>query len=197
MSESTQGNAMRIVRYHSLQVTPWKNGGGVTREITRFPADSRLDDFEWRISTAIISEDGAFSKFEGIDRRLYLLKGDGLEIIIDGGEPKSLKTGEHIDFPGEVPLDSRLLHGPVVDLNIMLRRDRYAAHFEEVEFAGTANMLFPWKTAVLFLRSGQLRVLPDLQMAEFDTLIFDPDHGRTCTMKGRAEAILIGIDQNR
>lgn len=35
---------------------PWKNGLGITEEILRFPFDS--DDFDWRISRAIVTGSG-------------------------------------------------------------------------------------------------------------------------------------------
>ena len=46
--------------------TPWKNGGGATREIACWPAGTGLDSFDWRISVATIAADGAFSLFAGI-----------------------------------------------------------------------------------------------------------------------------------
>ena len=35
--------------------TPWKNGGGATREIACWPPGTGLDSFDWRISVATIA----------------------------------------------------------------------------------------------------------------------------------------------
>ena len=60
--------------------TPWKNGGGATREIACWPPGTGLDSFDWRISVATIAADGAFSVFAGIDRSITLLSGDGVRL---------------------------------------------------------------------------------------------------------------------
>ena len=36
--------------YHTM---PWKNGGGSTTELAIFPAGANLDNFVWRLSTAL------------------------------------------------------------------------------------------------------------------------------------------------
>ena len=43
---------------------PWKNGGGVTREVAAHPAGASLEDFDWRVSTAEVRAAGPFSGFE-------------------------------------------------------------------------------------------------------------------------------------
>ncbi|MEG1056294.1 MAG: HutD family protein, partial [Janthinobacterium sp.] len=53
--------------------SPWKNGGGSTREIVCFPPGAGMDSFAWRISVATISQAGPFSAFAGIDRQIMLL----------------------------------------------------------------------------------------------------------------------------
>ena len=54
---------------------PWKNGGGVTRELLRLPAGSG-DDWTLRISVADIAADGPFSPFPGITRWFAVLTGE-------------------------------------------------------------------------------------------------------------------------
>ena len=34
---------------------PWKNGGGVTREIAVEPPGAGFDSFGWRVSTAVVA----------------------------------------------------------------------------------------------------------------------------------------------
>ena len=64
----------------SLPATPWKNGGGTTREIAAFPPGAGLDDFGWRLSVAEVERDGPFSVFSGVDRTIVLLDGAGMRL---------------------------------------------------------------------------------------------------------------------
>src|SRR5687768_10431330 len=68
-----------------LAAHPWKNGGGVTREIAAHPPGASLADFEWRMSIAEVAGDGAFSRFEGVDRCIALLDGAGMQLRSSDG----------------------------------------------------------------------------------------------------------------
>jgi environmental stress-induced protein Ves len=189
--------AMRVIRRGSLRATPWKNGGGETREIACFPPGSSLDDFAWRLSTATVTQDGAFSIFDGIDRRLYLLEGAGMNLRFGTGETCRIGTKNHIDFKGEVPVYSSLIDGPVVDFNIMVRRDRQRAHIEERIVAEPTRIDIPWSTAALFVRSGELMIAdmsPSITLQAFDTLMLDDEHQSTVSIDGDAAIIVIGVD---
>lgn len=186
-----------MVRRESLRATPWKNGGGETREIACFPPASQLNEFEWRISTAVVAQDGEFSIFEGIDRRLHLLEGTGLTLNFGGGNPKRLKRGDHLDFRGELPVYCRLVEGPVVDFNIMVRRDRQRAHIEELTLSGLVRLTLTGRIVALFVRSGSLRTILDHSIDTinpFDTVLFDEGHAGSILVDGTAEVILIRFD---
>ena len=186
-----------MIRRESVRATPWKNGGGETREIACFPPSSQLNEFEWRISTAVVAQDGEFSIFEGIDRRLYLLDGAGLKLRIGSGKPRRLRPGDHIDFRGELPVYGSLVDGPVTDLNIMVRRDKQRTHVEELSLSGSATLTPPSEMVALFVRSGTLQITIGRSvdtMNTFDTVIFENAHASTALVEGSAEAILIGID---
>ncbi len=104
--------------------SPWKNGGGVTREITAWPPGSGLDDFDWRISMAEVSEAGAFSVFPGVDRVLTVLEG-ALGLTFGEGKPVFLDAwSDPFAFPGDQPCHGLPVGGPVLDLNLMVRRGR-------------------------------------------------------------------------
>ncbi|EGD04024.1 hypothetical protein B1M_13530, partial [Burkholderia sp. TJI49] len=55
-----------LTRAADLVASPWKNGGGVTREIAAFPPGAALDAFAWRVSVADVGAAGPFSRFDGI-----------------------------------------------------------------------------------------------------------------------------------
>jgi hypothetical protein len=107
-----------------LPATPWKNGGGLTREIVRIPLESRMDDFRWRVSIAELSADGSFSTFEGVDRVIMLLSGAGVHLgSSDGAVDHRLDTPlTPFAFAGERDISASLLGNASSDFNIMTRR---------------------------------------------------------------------------
>ncbi|MEV1021543.1 HutD family protein [Streptomyces sp. NPDC050264] len=105
----------------------WKNGGGVTREITGSPAGAGMADFLWRVSLAEVAADGPFSAFPGVGRTLTMVEGDGMELTVGGVETLVNTPYQPRDFAGDVATDCRLLGGPVVNFNVMWRRDGLAA----------------------------------------------------------------------
>ncbi len=115
---------LRIIRNFSFTPKPWKNGGGVTHEIIRVPADG---DFEWRASLAHIDAAGPFSDFAGYRRTMVLLKGEGVELEFgDGGRRSLRQIGDLAEFDGALATHCTLLGGPCVDLNLMVGKTHAA-----------------------------------------------------------------------
>ena len=125
--------AVRIIRTSDCKTTPWKNGGGSTTEIAVAPVKASLEDFDWRISMAVVASDGPFSSFTGIDRTLAVVKGDGLMLTIGDAAPVTLASGTApVSFPGDTPATARLTAGAITDLNVMTRRGRFRHHLLRV-----------------------------------------------------------------
>ncbi|WP_459615038.1 HutD/Ves family protein [Bordetella sp. 2513F-2] len=105
-----------------LPDTPWKNGGGTTREIARMVSGGEV---LWRISLARIERPGPFSAFPGIWRQLMLLEGEGL--VLDGPDPgaaaRLAQPYQVHEFDGAARLDGQPLGGACRVLNLMTRRD--------------------------------------------------------------------------
>lgn len=112
----------RIVKWASRTLRPWKNGGGTTFEQAAGPPGSDLSSFDWRISVAEVAADGAFSTFEGIDRTLVLIEGNGVELVVDDRSTILSEARPMLSFDGGATTRTRLLAGPVRDLNVMTRR---------------------------------------------------------------------------
>ncbi|WP_218509986.1 HutD family protein [Variovorax sp. dw_308] len=110
-----------------LVPTPWKNGGGATREIACWPPGAGLDDFDWRASIATIAASGPFSKFEGVDRTIMLLDGDGVALQGEGVQHRLDEALQPFAFSGDVALNCTLLGGASSDFNVMSRRERCTA----------------------------------------------------------------------
>jgi uncharacterized protein len=121
--------------------SPWKNGRGVTRELAVFPPGAGMDDFEWRVSIAEVSEGGPFSEFPGVDRTLAVLDGT-LRLSIGGETAIVLSPGsEPLAFPGDRPCQAEILGSVVRDLNVMTRRGRFSSHMALVEIDGAIAVL--------------------------------------------------------
>lgn len=118
---------LRVLRAADRTAVPWKNGGGVTREIAASPEGAPLDDFDWRVSLADVSADGPFSSFPGVDRTLTVVEGAGMDLMVGGEHHIVDEQYWPHDFPGDLETDGRLLGGPVVNLNVMYRRERTTA----------------------------------------------------------------------
>ncbi|KIF04649.1 HutD-family protein [Streptomyces sp. RSD-27] len=120
--------AVRILRAADRTAVPWKNGGGVTREIAAAPEGAGTEDFGWRVSLAEAAADGPFSEFPGVDRTLVLVQGAGMDLTVSGVPRRVDERYAPCDFPGDEPTGCRLLDGPVVNFNVMYRRGRVEAH---------------------------------------------------------------------
>ncbi len=107
-----------IVDLATVAPQPWRNGGGVTRELLAWP---HVADWQLRLSVADIERDGPFSSFPGVQRWFCVLQGEG--VLLDfNGQPKRLCAGDApLAFDGATAPGCHLLAGPTRDLNLMLR----------------------------------------------------------------------------
>ncbi len=111
-----------------LPPTPWKNGGGSTREIVCRPPGAGMDAFEWRVSIATIAQSGPFSVFAGVDRVILLLDGKGVHLQSAGGIDHRLDDAlQPFAFSGDEALECTLLGGASQDFNVMTRRSALRA----------------------------------------------------------------------
>lgn len=133
---------MHAFDLNALAATPWKNGGGTTREIVRWPEGSTLEDFEWRVSVATLAAPGPFSELPGVDRQIMLLSGDGARLQSpDGGIDHALQQRWQVwDFTGETALSASLYGGESSDFNLMLRRGHWQGRMQVVHGAQQAGL---------------------------------------------------------
>ncbi len=102
---------------------PWANGGGSTRQVAIDPADGSLvKGFRWRVSRAVVGSDGPFSVMPGVDRSLWLWRGAGMRLVVDGRVVEVTRPLQRFDFGGEAVITARLIAGPCEDLNVMTAR---------------------------------------------------------------------------
>jgi environmental stress-induced protein Ves len=123
------GDALRWSEYRSV---PWKNGGGMTREVAsgtlQAPTASAelTDGFDWRVSVADVDAEGSFSAFPEIDRVITLVEGEGMVLTVDG-TPHPVGPLSPFAFSGDAATDCRLKAGAVRNMNVMTRRSRATA----------------------------------------------------------------------
>lgn len=118
----------QLVPLDRVPPMPWRNGGGVTRELLAWP---RADDWALRVSVADITRDGPFSAFAGVERWFAVLSGEGVRLgapaVALGPDDAALR------FDGGDAPACALRGGPTRDLNLMLRADRLRGAMTRVE----------------------------------------------------------------
>jgi len=166
-----------LIPFAGLSPVPWKNGGGSTIEIAIGPNEAGFDDFDWRVSLATISEDGAFSQFPGVDRTLALVDGHGMTLQIDG-EPALISDAEPVvAFDGSSEVQARLNRGPTLDFNVMSRSERCWHQFGRRRLSGDSTFVARAEVTVLFLAEGDsLQLASDderIGLVRYDAVILD------------------------
>lgn len=107
-----------IIAPDAFVAQPWKNGGGVTREIVRWPD---AEDFEVRVSLAEVAAAGPFSQFPGV-RRWSFLAGDApIELEVGGVVHALIASGDHVELGGATAITCALPAGPTRLLNLLVR----------------------------------------------------------------------------
>ncbi len=99
--------------------SPWRNGGGVTRELLTWPAPH---DWTVRLSVADVVRDGPFSRFPGVRRWFAVLSGAGVRLRVDGKVHELTGQQAPFQFDGAADAQCELLHGATQDFNLMLRQ---------------------------------------------------------------------------
>jgi hypothetical protein len=146
---------MQILRAADRIATPWKNGGGITREVAIFPPDSGFDTFDWRISIAEVREAGPFSVFAGIDRTMMILRGRLTLSFVDRDVSLDTTTPPFA-FPGDVTCSGAPIDGAAMDLNVMTRRGRCKATV--MRAVGEMELPVSDPTLLLAAAAGEVRV---------------------------------------
>jgi environmental stress-induced protein Ves len=113
--------------------SPWKNGGGVTRELLAWPNPAA---WVFRLSVAEVQADGPFSRFEGVQRWFAVLSGAGVRLRLGDPapieEPVLTPASPPFCFDGARPVDCRLFDGATQDFNLMVREGLARARMQRV-----------------------------------------------------------------
>ena len=149
-----------IIHVTDVAPTPWRNGGGVTRQLAVWPAQG---EWAWRMSVAELDRSGPFSRFEGIERWLAVLQGNGVQLDVGVG-PRALQPGPNartlmaIDAPyyfdGEATTHCHLRDGPSQDFNLMVRKSAQPSRMVRVSGHYSHTVDAPKFVAVYAMQTG-------------------------------------------
>ncbi|MBU2865777.1 HutD/Ves family protein [Pacificibacter marinus] len=106
---------MQVLAAKALIDVPWKNGGGITRNIAKGLLGTQA---VWTVSRADVAQNGPFSDFAGMRRILTVVSGGGMKLT---GPNLSLDASlwRPVIFDGGIAIESHLTAGPLTDLNLM------------------------------------------------------------------------------
>jgi environmental stress-induced protein Ves len=144
---------MKLLGASDYRVMPWKNGGGTTTEL--FAAGSAPDGFDWRVSIATVASDGPFSRFEGYDRHIACIEGEGFDLR--GGPAGDIAVLPDLvprRFSGDWHIVGRLRSGVCRDFNLIARRDLYHSSLECHHFSGEFRRSDPLAWRLVYLLDG-------------------------------------------
>ena len=114
---------LQVVRFDDIPSVPWKNGGGITRELLAWPGSS---SWSLRVSVADVAASGPFSIFSGVDRWFGVLQGEGVTLHTAGAPaPVAVRAGDALHaFTGDAITQCHLINGLTRDFNVMSKRDQ-------------------------------------------------------------------------
>ena len=77
-----------------------------------------------------------------------------------GGDLPVLLTArtQPFDFAGDLPTSAELVGGPIVDLNLMVRRDSFARRFARLSLHAPKSILPRVGDTLLFCAEGELQI---------------------------------------
>jgi uncharacterized protein len=160
--------SLRQIHAESVAPTPWRNGGGRTRELLTRPEG---EQWQLRISLADIDRDGPFSAFPDTQRWFSVVAGAGVALRFEDREPTLTPDSPPLCFDGAAAPDCRLIDGPTRDLNLMVRQGTAlmadARAHQEWTDAFTERGLFTLCDGVLRGPDGDTTPIPAHSLAWF------------------------------
>ncbi len=164
-------NEVEVHRWADAAEIPWRNGGGLTRELASSPGK---DDFDWRISVADVTASGDFSTFVGVERTIIQVDGPDMTLTFGATNQKLVRYCPFV-FDGEQAVSCQVPLGPTRDLNVMTRHACCRAAVEVIHLEPCSTWRAAGRRAQIFIPlDGPISVVgPDfrrLALGRFDLL---------------------------
>ncbi len=175
---------MQIIPFKNLVSTPWKNGKGTTRQIIRYPEDSTLDDFIFRVSIASVTETGPFSSYPKIDRSLAVLEGSDLELNLNNKIILFIPQNTIIHFDGVDKAVVTACQNDVLDFGVMSRQGLAIHTLEKMSIHSDESFTRKMPYTLLFSLNPSavcIKINNEIiTLNQYDSLLFTPeDHQKT------------------
>lgn len=156
-----------IVRLDSVKSTPWRNGGGITRELMAWPI---AGPWRWRMSVAEVAQSGPFSAFEGVQRWFAVLAGAGVRLHLGGQVHALTQLSDPFVFDGGVPPRCELIAGSTQDFNLMVQgttavMERVSGRVEKAVAPGVTVAVYAYGTGAGLRCGGEAVSLPPHSLA--------------------------------
>ena len=143
------------IRPEDWQAQPWKNGGGVTHEIVRWPGGD--GPYDIRVSLAQVTRSGPFSRFPGYRRWTFLAGARSIELWTEHDTHVLGLLGDHVELDGDVAIDA-VVAQPTELVNVVSRWPHLRVGYGQVRH--------PVRFA--------MALAPTYQLAARHALVFDP-----------------------
>jgi len=127
---------VRIQRNSEHTPMPWANGRGTSYEIAS--DRNAVGEWTWRLAMAPVNEDGPFSRIECVNRSLAVVEGAGMLLFVDRKKLQCLPM-QVVRFRGDAITEAALTDGPIMDINLMVRRKESDGEMAIVSDAGLLN----------------------------------------------------------
>src|SRR3546814_16116339 len=99
---SPSSTRIEAIPASALQPSPWKNGGGITREIHVYPARAGPESFAWRTSSADVTPAGPFASYRNIAHTIVLTQCCSVRLLHGAAQnPQRLQPREPTHFHPE------------------------------------------------------------------------------------------------
>lgn len=151
----------------SVAPEPWANGGGTTRTLAH--GKNAAGILDWRVSLADLTGAAQFSQFPGFERTLLLIDEGSVDLHSQDGQLLA-RTGQPVQFSGDLRVWVTLPTKPVQVLNVMARREACRA---KVSVAMKALRITPAFVQLSICLSGQWR----LSSASLKSVTLSPMQG--------------------
>jgi environmental stress-induced protein Ves len=112
---------------------PWANGRGTSYEIAS--DRNEAGEWTWRLAMAPVNEDGPFSRIECVNRSLAVVDGAGMLLSVDRKKLQCLPM-QVVRFRGDAITEATLTDGPIMDINLMVRRKEADGEMAIISEAG-------------------------------------------------------------
>lgn len=145
---------------------PWANGMGTSYEIASNRNSEGL--WTWRLAMAPVNEDGPFSRVECVNRSLVVVEGAGMNLSVDRKKIQC-EPLQVVQFRGEAVTEASLIDGPILDINLMVRRNDATGSMQIIDRAEQLP-----EASIVVAISGPAMVICDgeeVSLDQYDALI--------------------------